>query len=118
MKSDTHITPDLTDTVDKSVLQAMRIETSPAPWGIVCMLGGGNVPRLFPDGTYTVTSAFQRDRHEVATVHGLGNARLIAAAPDLLAFVRECATDDLDRVSGGMKAKARELLTSATKGRP
>jgi hypothetical protein len=39
--------------------------------------------------------------------------RLAEALKEAEAFIRECAEDDLDRISPGMKSKARALLTPA-----
>jgi hypothetical protein len=53
-----------------------------------------------------------KSRIATFTDHGkkLNLGPLFEAAPELLAFVKECARDDLDRVSPGIQAKAQELL--------
>jgi len=64
-------------------------------------------------------TAPHHNNHSVALVQTAfnlpaeANARLIAAAPDLLAFARECARSDSD-CGEGVRALARDLTAKVT----
>jgi hypothetical protein len=75
------------------------------------MIGGGGLVQrtLVAD----VASRLDGIDNEARLGEQHANARLIAVAPELLAFVRECALDRDDRVSGGMRVKAKLLLAKA-----
>jgi hypothetical protein len=63
------------------------------------------------DAPQIAAPEFLSDLADTATAEA--NARLITLAPDLIEFVEEVATDDLDRVSGGLKMRAQGLLADA-----
>lgn len=48
----------------------------------------------------------------------LGDKRLIAAAPDMLAFIQEVASDTDGRASGGLIEKARAILAGLDLSQP
>lgn len=48
--------------------------------------------------------------YEAPSEQRKANAAIIAAAPDLLAFIQDCANDRDGRISPGLQSKALELL--------
>ena len=83
-----------------------------------------------PEGTDILTNHHDNCCGVMATVHNqpgedvpgtvdVANARLIAAAPDLLAFVRTFAQGSTHAIVGGRRQRqAEELITQATINSP
>jgi len=80
---------------------------TPGPWGIYFNSKDDFVVRkMFDDGT---------ESHAVARVHsGAANARLIAAAPDLLNAVRFLLSNPDNRISKADRDAAYNAIAKAT----
>jgi hypothetical protein len=87
-----------------------KAEHTPGPWKVAewsC-----NAPTTVMAGSVVIAETAGCGRHSDEC---LADARLIAAAPELYEFVQEVAGDGLDRVSPGLKAKAKVIISAITK---
>ena len=79
---------------------------TPGPWindgGLVC---GQDIKHGGP--SFDIFDASEWNGPEL---EGQANARLIAAAPEMLTFVKEVASDTYGRASGGLIEKAMAIL--------
>lgn len=84
---------------------------TPGPWRLYCTQKDEFVVRkMFPDG---------QEAHQIAVkVRGYGNARLIAAAPELLEALKDALDliDSISPVEGNTVRKARAAIAEATGG--
>ena len=103
----------------------MQTKHTPGPWVIGgSVISNGKIPvaRVLHNGNGNPSRASDYDREAPRWVDGAdANARLIAAAPDLLAALRELVTNNMGQPKGVTVPQldnARTAIAKATGGQP
>lgn len=88
---------------------------SPGPWSVedpfgttLAIVQSGKLP-----SEWGFIAEIDLSDESISFDEATANANLIAASPELFAFVEECANDFDDRVSPRLKDKAKQIINKA-----